>query len=69
MSKPVDLIPEDVKRLLTSPACLRGRAWARRKAAEGCAIESDDYRSNISEAIRLEILGEIGQAPNGSVLG
>lgn len=48
------MTPQQVEKLLNSPACLRGRAWARREAARESEPGTDDYRVNMQRAAELE---------------
>lgn len=52
--QPICLRPEDVNRLLASPACLRGRADARKEAARQDEMEGADAKDNLRIAAELE---------------
>lgn len=52
--KPLAVTPAAVARLLASPACLRGRAHARRMAARDSEPGTDDYRINMQKVAELE---------------
>lgn len=54
---------------LAKPAVLRGRAWARQKAASECSITGFDQLRHFMVSDYLGFMSEIGQARTPPCLG